>query len=176
MVAALIAMVTLGTLACLARPAAAQEGAGPGAHVAAHAGISLRQGFEGFRVASDLRTAGVRLTWARDGASPWLDGTRFVRPDLECPASTVCNAAGWLVRAGVTLPLTMRPGHPGPQPQVSAGLGATLSEGLSLSYLLAFGVVWQALVPRLSPFIEFRWEHVTGLNLGVAAVGLRVDL
>lgn len=138
--------------------------------------MSLREGLDGFRLGKDLRLAGARLTALSGPALPWVEGAAFLRPDLECPAGRICNESGWLVRAGLTAPLSSRPDRLGPRPELVAGIGAAFSQETSFSYLLGFGVAWPGMVPRLSPVAGLRWERVVGLNLAVFDLGFRVDL
>jgi hypothetical protein len=119
---------------------------------------------------------GVRVTVPRStGFRPWADGARFSRPDFVCVPGIDCAEEGWVVRGGAEAVLTRDPMEPGVHPALRAGAGASFADEAALSYLMGIEVYWRVL-PRLSPYAEFRWERIAGLNLTLAGVGLRVDL
>lgn len=162
--------------AAAAPSASAQEGPALRWNVTADAGISVQDGFDGVRFGRDMVSYGLRVTAARDGSlHPWVGGARFVRPDFECVPGLDCNDAGWLARAGIAVPLSRESDGSGLGAEARTGAGAAFAEETSFSYLIGFALLWHG-IPRIAPMMEFRWEHVTGINLTMFAAGVRLDL
>ena len=183
---ALPALLLVVVLAALAAPAEvhaqrdgrrgpAMEETGPRFHLSARGAASLRN-FNGFRVGEDLVTYGISLGWARPGGiQPWVEGARFIRPGLDCLPSLPCEDEGWMARAGAILALSQDELEPGVHGSFRVGVGATFADETDWTYLVGIELLWRTL-PRVAPFVEFRWDHVAGINMTMAGVGLRVEL
>lgn len=166
--------VLLG-LAATPPPIAGQETPSTRFHITADAGVSLQDGFDGPRIGQDMVTYGLRLTAARERLHPWIDGGRFVRPDFACVSGLDCNDSGWLARAGLAAPFAGGHDTSGLNVEARAGVGAGFSDETSASYLLGVTLLWRA-IPRIAPGIEFRWEHIAGINFTMLAAAIRIDL
>lgn len=141
-----------------------------------HAGASLQENLGRFRVGRDAVTYGLRVTAVRRaGLQPWVDVGAFRRPGLECLSTLPCARSGSLARAGVTIPLSPRHQEPGLHGAAHGGLGAAFAGQTSFSYTIGFAVDWRR-IPRLSPTVGVRWEHIAGINFTMLAGGLRLDL
>lgn len=167
--------VLLIAIAATARPAIGQEPPSTRFHLTAEAGVSVQEGFDGVRVGRDMISYGLRLTADRGRFHPWIDGGRFERPDLECVSGLQCNDSGWLARAGISVPLSGGSDGSGVSADARTGMGAAFAEDASLSYLLGLALHWHAM-PRVAPGVEFRWEHLTSINLTMLAAGIRITL
>lgn len=181
-------MLAIATALCVTaaghRPLEAQE-RGPAAEydspparlaVTAHAGASLQDNLGRFRVGRDVVTYGLRLTVDRQGGvHPWVDVGRFTRPGLECLATLPCARSGSLARAGLTLPLSANHREPGLHGAAHGGVGAAFADETSFSYVIGFAIDWRQM-PRLSPMVGIRWEHIGGINFAMLSGGLRFDL
>ncbi len=128
------------------------------------------------RIATDMAGYGLRLgVRTATTFQPWLSTGRFQRPDFECIAGLVCTREGWLLQAGLTLPLAPDERAPGPHWAVLGGAGAAFADDTALAYFLGLGFHWRRW-PRLTPAAEIRWEHIGGITLPMIAAGLRLDL
>lgn len=179
------AIATVATLAAVgARPLSGQ-GRGPAGDYDApslrlaltvHAAASLQDNLGRFGVGRDVVTYGLRVTGVRrTGVHPWVDAGRFERPGLECVSTLPCARSGTLARAGVTIPLSPNFQEPGLHGSAHAGLGAAFADETSVSYTIGFGIDWRR-IPRLSPTVGVRWEHIAGINFTMLTGGLRLDL
>lgn len=142
----------------------------------ADAAASFQDNLGRLSLGRDMVTYGVRGTAVRRvGLHPWVDLAHFTRPELECVATLPCTRSGLVTRGGVTLPLSGRQDASGLTAEARGGVGAAFADDTSLSYLIGFGIQWRG-IPRVSPLVEFRWEHIAGINLTMLAAGVRIDL
>ena len=169
----------------LAPVSLAGQGTGGGAYggirLTATAGISFREGPDGFRVGRDARAAALRVQVVRSASfHPWLEVGAFQRPDLDCvahPDGLPCNDDGWTLRAGASLPFASDDRRQsGLAGELLAGAGVGLSQERALSYLLGIEVQW-LVSRRVAPSFSIRWERFPGLtNVVMGTAGLRLDL
>lgn len=162
-------------LAATPPPLAGQEAPSMRFHITADAGVSLQDGPSGVRFGRDMVSYGLRLTMARGQLHPWLDGARFDRPDLHCVSGLACNDSGWLARAGIAAPLAGDRDTAGPTAEARAGVGAGFADETAPSYLLGLTLLWRG-IPWVVPGVEFRWEHIAGINFTMLAAGIRIGL
>ena len=162
-----------------AGPAVGQaDGEGPGlARVNVFAGGSLRQSPAGFGIGREVRSLSVRVVWPRQEAmQPWLRGMWFVRPEVECVPSLPCVTEGWSVLGGVVMPLTEADTRPGVHPYFVLGAGWAFASEDRFAYVAGLGTA-VALTPWVAPIVEFRYEHLPGLeNVLMLNLGVRLDL
>lgn len=178
----LVTTALAGLLA--AAPAAAQEDPDDGrprVRATATAGLSLRDGPDGFRFGRDARAVAVRLQLARRGGlEPWLEVGAYDRADFDCATvgDAPCNADGLTARAGAAAlfgpPESER--RPGLRGELLAGLGAAFADETKFSYLFGLEVQWAAW-PGILPVAGVRYERFPGLtNVGMAHAGIRIQL
>lgn len=170
-----LTMIALLAIAANPRPMAGQEAPSPRFHITAEAGFSVQDSFDGVRFGRDLVSYGVRLTAARWRLHPWIDGARFTRPAFECVSGVACNDSGWLARVGVSTPLGGDSPSEGAGAEARTGVGASFAEETSLSYLVGLTLLWRGL-PRITPGVEFRWEHSAGINLTMVGARIGIEL
>jgi hypothetical protein len=171
-------LVGLVVLMAAPQPAAAQGYEPALVRVTGFGGVSLRQGITGFRIAEDVRSASVRVTWVRSRLRPWVQAERFVRPALECQPPLTCNEDGWTALVGVSPAFS--PGGadtgPGLHPYVTTAIGWAFAEQDQFAYLLGVGAALP-ITPWLAPSLEFRWEDLPGIrNVLMMTAGIRLDL
>lgn len=158
-------------------PAAAQTPEGPALRVRVLAGGSVRQKPTRIAIAEDVRTLAARLTLPRQARlQPWIQAQAFTRPRLVCPETLACNTDGWTALIGVTAPFSADDLEPGVHSHLVAGIGWGFSEQDRFAYLFGGGMTF-AVIPRLAPTLEVRWEDFPGIqNVIMVNLGLRIDL
>lgn len=148
----------------------------PLVRASAFVAASLREGPTGIGVGRDVRSFSARVTWSRRGVQPWVQASGFTRPDLACLPGLPCNTDGWTALAGVTLPFSRDDSQRGIHSYFLGGVGAGFSEESIFAYLLGVGTTL-AIVPRVAPSFEVRWEDLPGIrNVVMLSLGLQVDL
>lgn len=168
-----IRALVLGLIA--AAPLSAQRPEPPRVQVTPFGGISVRESGTGLRIGDDVLTYGLRAVLPGSGFHPWVEVSRFDRPDLECVQDLACNDAGWLLRFGAMAVVSPAPQRPGIHPRLVGGIGAAFSEETTFSHVLGIGVAWR-LSSRLSPTFDVRWERLPRINILLVNVGLRIDV